>query len=541
MRRAVSPSLLVAIPVALFVALFHPATLDIGNAGWLIRGTDNGENALGLHAYLQDAAAGMSLRTALLGAPEGVPILFTDSNPLLGIILKPFAALLPADAQFVGPWLLLCLALQTLFAWQLLRRFAPGQTALWAGVLLMTALPSLLNRFVHANLFAHWLILAAFWIFTDPVRAARTRWWLPLIAVAALIHNYLLLMVAAVWASAVIERFVAGRTRARLRTVAQVFAVLALVATLALWMGATGRFVPAGNYGAFAMPIDALINPANPTYSSLLPATPQHPGRGFEGFQYLGAGLILALVAAAVTAVKRPRADEERQLHRRLVWLAPALFSLTALAITNFPEIAGYSLPRFPLPAALAPALDTVRASGRLFWPVAYAIVLLALVTIYRLGARRAGQVLLAAVAIQAIDLANMLVAIRATSAEAAQHRLYVRTADPRWNLYVARARDVAFEPADPTRDLALFQEVAWRATSLRRPVRTVYAARTPLASAERQAAEHRDFIRGKLDPQRLYVLSPRTAIPAGADARLRVIDGVRILVPVGQSAAVVN
>ena len=64
---------------------------------------------------------------------------------------------------------------------------------------------------------------------------------------------------------------------------------------------------------------------------------------------------------------------------RRLLWLVPALVVLTALAIGNQPDIAGHTLFRFPLPRFLAPVLDAVRASGRLFWPVAYTIVFVAI------------------------------------------------------------------------------------------------------------------------------------------------------------------
>ena len=35
-RRFVTPVLLLTLPLLLFVSLFHPATLDIGNAGWLL-------------------------------------------------------------------------------------------------------------------------------------------------------------------------------------------------------------------------------------------------------------------------------------------------------------------------------------------------------------------------------------------------------------------------------------------------------------------------------------------------------------------------
>lgn len=533
--RAFLPRLpLLLLPLVLFLALFHPATLDISNAGWLIRGTDNGENALGMHAWLHDPAPGL-LRTHLLVAPEGTPLLFLDSNPLLAAIAKPFAALLPVDAQFVGPWLLLCLVLQILFAWLLLRRHAPTQLALWCGVVLLAALPTLFNRYIHTNLFAHWLILWALWRFLDARRAGSNAGWAVLIAITALVHNYLLIMVGAIWASAMLERFVTAKdTRARLVLAGGSAAILAMVAGIALMLGAGEPHQAAGNYGAFAMPLDALWNPGNSAFSAFLPSIEQRPGRGFEGFQYLGLGVLVLLVLAAITARRMPAAEPERDALQRLRWLVPALVVLTLLAISNYPDIAGQRLPRLPLPSALDPFLDMIRASGRLFWPVAYALVFVAILIAYRLPAKRAGLVLAALLTVQIIDVAGLFSTVRAQSAEAGRHQLYVRTLDPRWGAAVAAARDVTFMPPDATLDLPLFQEVAWRATSQRKPVRLAYTARDARVTQQRLAVEHADFLAGKLQPDRLYVLTPTSPVPDAAKPRLAVLDGVRVVLPQG-------
>lgn len=520
MRRVVAPVVLLLLPLAVFLALFHPATLDVGNPGWLIRGTDNGENALGLHAYRHDPGAGASLRTTLLNAPEGVPVLFTDSNPLVTLATKPFAALLPADAQLVGPFVLFSLALQALFAWLLLRRHAPGPLALWAGVILLAFPPTLANRFVHTNLMAHWTILAALWLFVDPRRGRDWRWWMPLVAVTTLIHSYLLVMVGAIWASTLMVRFARGPARTRLAVLAQGAAMLALVAVLARWMGVGGQ-AAAGNYGAFSMPLDALWNPGLDHFSRFLPGHERSPGRGFEGFQYMGAGGLLLVALAIGVAWRRPARRRERAAGLRLRGLVPALVVLAMLAIA-----------RLPLPDAALAALDAVRASGRLFWPVGYVLVFMALLAVYRLSADRAGLALVALVAIQVIDLSGMADAVRAQSAEAGRHRLFARTVDPRWDRLVADARSVAFMPADVTRDLLLFQEVAWRAVRLGRPVTAVYAARTGRDTADRLAAEGAAFRRGALVPDRLYVMLPGAVPPAAARGRVRIIDGATVIVP---------
>jgi hypothetical protein len=521
MRRFATPLALILLPLAVFFALFHPATLDIGNAGWLIRGTDNGENALGAHAYWHDPGAGASLKTTLLNAPEGVPVLFTDSNPLVTLAAKPLAALLPVDAQLVGPFILLNLLLQAVFAWLLLRRHAPDALALWAGVVLLAFPPTLANRFIHVNLMAHWTILAALWLFMDAERSRRLRWWMPLIAVTALIHSYLLVMVGAIWASAMLAHFVEGSSRTRLMTLAQGTIVLALVAALAWWMG-VGHQVAAGNFGAFSMPLDALWNPGIGNFSNLLPAHEDSPGRGFEGFQYLGAGGLLLVAAALVIARVRPAREGEHAVGQRLRALVPALVVLAVLAIA-----------RLPLPASVAALLDPVRASGRLFWPVGYVLILIAILAVFRLSDRRAGLALLGIVAIQVIDLAGMADAIRAQSRDAGRHRLYARTLDARWDRLIDRSRSIAFMPGDDvTRDLSLFQEVAWRAVKAGRPVTSVYAARTNEATARRIAAEGAAFARGQFVPGRLYVLFDETVLPAAAASRMLTIDGVTVVVP---------
>ena len=532
--RALLPRLpLLLLPLALFLALFHPATLDIGNAGWLIRGSDNGENALGMHAWLHDPAPDV-LRTHLLNAPEGVPLLFTDSNPLIGAAMRPIASLLPADAQFVGPWILLCLFLQVFFAWLLLKKYAPGPVALWCGVILLGALPTLANRYVHANLMAHWLILWALWRFLDPGRAGSNRGWAVLLLIAALVHNYLLMMVGAIWLTAMIERFVIADRRGRVVLVGGAAAILAMVAGLAWLLGAGEAHALAGNYGAFAMPIDAPMNPGTPAYSRLLPSVAQRAGRGFEGFQYLGAGLLLLLPIAAAIAWKRPPADEQRSSLRRLRWLIPALVALTLLAISNYPDIAGQMLPRLPLPSFLIAALDLVRASGRLFWPVAYVLVLVAILAAYRLPRAQADGLLALLLAVQIVDLSGMAVVVRAQSAEAGAHRLYVLTPDPRWDRAVAAASDVTFVPPDATRDLSLFQEVAWRAVGQGKPVRLVYAARDSVATIERQRRELAAFTAGQIDPHRLYVLASDVAVPAVATGRFTRIDNIPVILPIG-------
>lgn len=522
MQRAAVPVSIVALALAVFAAWMHPAVLLPGNVGWLLDGNDRGQSAIGMAAWL--TAGGPFFHQTLLAAPEGMTLLFTDSIPLIGVVLKPFAALLPAGLQFIGPWYLLCLLLHAGFAFALVRRHAPDAPTAWLGAALLTLMPALLNRYGHASLCAQWLLLWAFWVFVEPARARAWAWWAAVLGVAALVHSYLLLMVAAIWASAMLREVTEGRGR---RALPGIVAVPALVAGIALLHGALGGgFVSTHSYGRYPLALDAWWNPAHPGYSALLPSSADPDAVGYEGLQYLGAGLLVLVVLGAV---RLPRDPAARRMLAPLAWLLPALVVLTVVAVGPQPLWRGMPLGALRLPPALVDLLDPVRASGRLGWPATYALAYAAIALACRCA--RATLILTAALALQVADLAPMLGAIRATSARADDPTVFTRTRDPRWAGLVARAAAVEYQPADPFLDLQLLEEVTWRAVAACQPVRFFYAARQSQAVRTRLAADAAAFAAGRTDPTRLYVLLDGRAPPALA-ARVRRLDGIAIIPP---------
>jgi hypothetical protein len=517
------------IAILLFLWAYHPAMLDPTQLGWVLRGGDNGENALGMHAFLHQADG--PWHTPLLNAPEGVSLLFTDSNPLLGMVLWVISPLLPGDAQYVGPWMLLCLFLHLFFSWKLLRPYAPAVIPLWAGVLLLTLLPSLFNRYVHVNLMAHWLILWALWLFVDARRAGKLLAWAAVMIVAVLVHSYLFVMVAAIWGSAMLERFFAAPGwRERGRLVLGAALILAATGAIGVMLGAGGEFMRPYGYGKFAMSLDGLWNPNFPGFSMFLPAIPPSGLRPYEGFQYLGLGLLILAVtglAAGVTAKPRPA---EGDLYRRLLWLLPALLVLTLIALSNSLEYAGVELASVPLPEFLNPVTDALRASGRLFWPCSYVLVFAAIVAVYRFRPLLSEMMLAALVLVQLIDISGMMNSIRAYHYGEMRVPLNNFTRDPRWDTLIASSRDISFDAPDVTRDLGRFQEIAWRAVNHGVPVRQAYVARWSTATMERYQRESTAFRAGERVPGRLYVMLTGTTAPIGAD--VEIVDGVVVVRP---------
>ncbi|WP_375392370.1 DUF6311 domain-containing protein [uncultured Sphingomonas sp.] len=524
MRRAAFPLSIAALGLLVFLAWMHPAVLRPGNVGWLLTGDDRGQGAIGLAAYLR-AGAWPGLREPLLSAPEGTALLFTDSIPLLALLLKPLAPLLPAAVQFVGPWYLLCALLQAGFAAALVRRHAPDPLAAWCGAALLTLSPVLLDRYGHPSLCAQWLLLWALWIFVEPRRAVRAGWWAAVLAAAALVHSYLLLMVLAIWSGALLEQ-AAGRERWQ-RLPVSCLALLPALGIMVAQGAFAGHYLATHSYGQFSAALDAWWNPANTSYTALLPASRAIDQRqAFEGLQYLGAGQ-LVLVALLVARLATGRLDPERRaVLRRLLWLAPAFLVLAMLAIGPALWWRSHLLAAAPLPTWIVDLLDPVRAAGRLMWPVTYTLAIAAILV--AAGGRRGGLMLGAALALQVADLAPMLAAVRATSLRADDSSPFTRTLDPRWASLVAGASAVEFEPASYD-NLPVMQELSWRAVLACRPVRSTYAAREAVATKARIAADARMFALGRIDPTRLYILPPG-GVPAALRPRGRRLDGIALI-----------
>ena len=518
--------MILLLAVLVFGAWMHPAILNPANVGWVLDGQDRGQSAVGLAAYLRGGSWPW-LHQSLLSAPDGVPLLFTDSIPLLGLIFGPVASVLPDGWQFLGLWLFACILLHASFAWALVRPHAPDALSAWIGAVLLTFIPALLSRHVHASLCAQWLILWSLWVFVEERRARTVGHWIAVLAVAALVHSYLLLMCGAIWGSALLLDLT--RNKHPLRTLARAALILAPVVPIAYGNGLFGGpFQSTGSYGEFPMALDALWNPAHPGYSALLPSSPDDHGRWFEGLQYLGAGLIALVIAAAAILLRRPP-GEQAAVTARLRWLIPAFVVMAILAVGPHPLWRGEALTTVHLPTRLIDSLDPVRASGRLFWPATYTLVFLAILAAYRV--KQATLLLAAALVLQIIDLAPMVATIRLSSAAADDPYSFHRTRDPRWDAVIRNASLVDFQPSNAYANLGLMEEVTWRAMLACRPTAFTYAARETRAARERLNAESARFQRGRVDSSRLYVLLDGK-VPSALQNRVRYLDGVAIILP---------
>lgn len=436
-----------------------------------------------------------------LGAPLGTNVTFLDIIPIVALTGKVIATLTGVVVNPYGVWVAACFVMPPVLATGLLR--ALGQTSMLAafsGSLLAVSMPCLLYRFGHMSLLGQFIIIGALWRYVCDLRTPRSRRcaaWLFWLCLAVLVHPYLLAMTAAIYAAALLRRFPAER---QVTLLEPGIAALSLAAMLLLcgYIGASGvTSSSASGFGYFSM---NLLSPLWPQRSGLFPgfyALVTGRAGQYEGFNYLGMGVILLLGTAAVVT---RRADPG--LLRRHRTLLIVLLGLTLFALSNVVFAGKWLVFFLPLPEPLLYAAGIFRSSGRMFWPCAYALALFGLALVLRhMRPGWKSVVVLGCCMLQFLDTTPL----RARITTLTQSRRPMVLDQAEWQVRMRNADQVHVTPSFGCGRLALDAvelELQMAAVIAGRPINVVYNPRLVNdCPAEAQAA-----IQGPWDIRTLYV-----------------------------------
>lgn len=333
----------------------------------------------------------------------GVPLGFLDAIPLEAAILKLLVPGLPPGFHGIHLWYAIVWVLQPVAAVFCIR--SAGERRLLpalAFAALCLCLPAWWARVGHAALTGHFTLLLALGLYFRLLGPRPWAAWagaVALILAAVLIHPYLAAMTAALilaapatllWRAALARlpgpsRLAPGagpppRDRSLLPVLQALgggaLAVAAMV-LLARGLGYGGAAI-IGGYGVFNLNV---LSPVWPFWSGLLPNPPDlahAPGStGWEGYNWLGLGLLASLALGIAF-----RAGEAARGAWRHAGLTAVLLALTIIAVSTRVGFGG----RLLIDLGEAPQiLSQFRASGRLFWPVAYGLALSGILLVARL------------------------------------------------------------------------------------------------------------------------------------------------------------
>ncbi|MGF6125855.1 hypothetical protein QF019_001044 [Pseudomonas frederiksbergensis] len=518
--------------VVAFFMVIGPRALDPQNIAWL----ESGDPATHYLGWVFFRNAPWTFPLGLnpdYGLELGSAIIFSDSNPLLAFLFKPFSSWLPETFQYFGFWLLACFVLQAWFAWKLVGLVTPSTALrlLGAGLFVFSP-PMFLRMGAHLSLSGHFLILAALYLALHPGVQKRRLAWGALLAATALVHAYLLAMVALIWIADV-----AGRTRKgqlTRRTALIELMLLFLLVSLCCWQAgyfSIGNGTVAGGFGLYRMNVLSLIDASG--WSMVLPDLPEGSG-DYEGFNFLGAGTLLLGLFAVVALLRRK--TEFADAVRSLPVLLLALIGLALFALSN--EIGlGLLNVHYPLPKVIVNVANIFRASGRMFWPVFYVIVFVIIYLVVRGNRPRTAVCLLAvALCVQAADTRNGWAGLHQSRMMEPAREWPTPLHDPFWASAASHYANI--RSLSPQNQPGAWQPLASYAAKYGMKTDSAYLGRmssTALAQAAQKTRHMLDT--GKYDPDSLYILDENASLDAvktiNSDTDLLTrIDGMVVLAP---------
>ena len=397
---------------------------------------------------------------------------------LLGKIASALAA---APLNPYGVWVAFCCLLSAAFA--TLFVFEAGQRSLIAAItasVLVVSAPPFLHRFGHLALLGHFVVIGALYLYLRDRRAlklwSRAGVWAVWLCLAALISVYTLAMACVIYGASQLRRWRAEHSPVSAAVKELAVVVLALSAVGAI----AGHFNPgpnttpfAGGFGYFSMNLASPFWPQRsglfPGFDSIIDAT----NGQYEGFNYLGSGAILIVIAAIIINFRQIRASAIQ--HRELT---VALAGLFLFAVSNRVFLGKVKLLDLDYSWRFDQLLGVFRSSGRMFWPVFYALVLFGLIGVLRrAGAALGVALVLACCLLQLVDT-NPL---RTRLTTLTRHETPRLLDQAEWEARMQRAARVEINPSYQCKgrvDGTANMELQRAAVSAGRPINSVYNAR---------------------------------------------------------------
>ena len=476
--------------------------------------------------------------------PVGTNVGFTDSIPLLAIFFKLLAPLLSDDFQYFGIWLFSCHLLAAYFTILFLRLFKVNAVVILVAAIFVAANPVLIHRGMHPALCAQWMLIACiYFYFLDPglYTGKILRYQFVVLMLSALINPYLCLMVVGFTLLAMVKLCFNDKTISKKRFF--VYLASSLVCAAFLWyitgMISFGRkedLGVGGAYGLYTMNLNSLYNAGG--WSKLTHSYDWVSWHQYEGFMYLGAGMLLLVLLLAIYSIfvfigrkkieKYPakKGTGKKSLIPLMVLVVLyAIFAITLVISFNSKVIL-----RIPAPAIFIHLEEIFRACGRFFWMPYYLIILFTIIAIAksRVPPLITTSIVIIALGIQLYDIKLLLTYRHLPSGT------YTPPMDNKnWMGIMSSFDEIIFFPAfqPPNIRPMDYQDFSYLALKAGKPVNLAYVARgDSRAAREFSDSLNRMVENDSLSPKALYITNAANlehfslALQSGS-ARLNMLD----------------
>ena len=488
----------------LFILVYGPYVLNPFYDDWIFK---TGERDLVQH-YLGFCLYRSSPWQFPLGLvttasyPHDMSVIYTDAIPLLAFAGKLLDPVLPKVFQYLGIYGMLSMALTGGTGALIIYEYTERKSiAIISSVFYSMSWILLYRMFYHTSLTSHWLILLAFylWMRMKPGEHVPVNCliYAGFSAIALLIHPYIWAMCGGISAMSQIEYMIENKKIRNSLIYGAVFCITgaACLYVFGAFMVGRGMGLGAGSYEAN---LNTLVNSMG---YAILPGLPVALLQ-YEGFGYLGAGMLLLAAAAVLTATLK-KIRPHMNLHR---WIL-VLTALCFIAFSIIPEISWGDkvLVKINLGKLFGTFVGIFRSNGRFIWPVCYMLMTGITIFLFRHTKKRVMPVLLAVCLIlQLADMAPFLAEKHVRFAKADYNYTGILDDNPAIDGAIGRYDHIVMDIEDGAVD----QYLSYYAYLRDMTTNDFYYAR-PIESKVQNTLEalRDDMKRGKYDDSLLYVL----------------------------------
>ena len=533
-----APLIALLIGVLAFVLVAGAAIIDPKNIVWLTIGDDPAQHYLGWEFFRNSAWAWPVGLNPNYGLGFSSSIVFSDSIPLVAILLKPISIFLGEPFQYLGLWALLGFMLQAYFAYLIIRLISNNYFIFLLGAALVVFSPVIIWRINEHAVNSHFLLLAALYLVFRPGNQRRLIWWMTLLSVTLLVHFYLFVMVLALWLSDLLDRCLIRKDLSCKKTIYELL-VVSLFLFFFFWQAgylaiSTGSAVAEELYGYWTL--DPLALFGSRSWSYLLPDIVS-ANHSIDNFIYFGLGIIVIIILVLL------RFTLDRKKHVPIflkghLFLLLCFVGLTVFALSHNIHIGNLRF-SYELPENLLHLASTFRWSGKLFWPVYYGLIFSFLYLLIKLYSEKMVIIIMSlALFIQVVDTSAGWLPRRQILNQQVGSQYGSPLLDPFWKNAAKRYKRIQLMPLEYGPRQPNWGILAPYAAINHMGTDSVYIARPDAGKIERNNSRlEKALFASHLDPDALYIVDNRVVTSVIANINrsrdlLARIDNINVLAP---------
>ena len=386
--------------------LLGNSNFDFSNQSWLING-DLAQYQIGWKFYREDIWRFPLGLNPNYGITNSSSIIFSDSIPLFAVFFKIFRRFLSEEFQYFSFWIFICIYLQALFSFKIIYYFTKNTPYSLVSSLFFIFSTILIYRSgIHLSLTAHWLILGYFYAQISAVNNKDFKKHL-IIYLSILIHFYFSLILMGIFFLEKIIKF----KKLCFKDLISSFVIIIFSLTLMYLIGYFTIRIDDGlgfGYGIYNFNLNSFFNPLGVNYNgsfnwSFFLPTLNFQNKEIEGFSYLGISGILFLILYFKYLFNGKSKIVFSKGTNVLIF-----FVFFIIATSNNINFGNQDLITLELNKYLYGIFSSIRASGRLIWPIYYLIFIIGIVSIFQYTLNKKKPLLIISILaiFQLVDLA---------------------------------------------------------------------------------------------------------------------------------------